>query len=78
MAEKVKMYWSKRNKDWTFNYPDRSGKLLMGVFVDMLKTTGHRTDWQQDLKTILRDHGYDPDTFQITCKKLTNPTKSRS
>jgi hypothetical protein len=69
MSEKIKLIWSKQAKDWKFYWPDHEGKALMGVFVDMVKTKGHRTDWQKELYDMLIAHGYDPTTFTITCKK---------
>jgi hypothetical protein len=66
----IKLFWSKKDKDWKFNYPDRAGKSLMGVFFDLIKTKGHRMDWEIELSDILRAHGYDPTTFEITCKKI--------
>lgn len=71
--DKIKLVWSKKAKDWKFHWPDNAGAHLRGVFFDMVKTTGHRTDWQKELSEMLRDHGYDPTTLQITCKKLTPP-----
>ncbi len=67
---KIKLFWSKRNKDWTFNYPDNAGKTLMGIFFEMVKTTGHRCDFKRELKDMLNDHGYDYKTLKITCDKL--------
>lgn len=66
----VKLSWSKREKDWIFDFPDWLGRGLSGPFFDMTKTTGHRTDWERDLKTMLTDHGYDYKTFKITVEKL--------
>lgn len=70
MAEQIKLYWSKREKDWTFSYPDNSGHSIMGVFFDMLKVDEHRTTWDENLKKMLTDRGYDYTTLKMTCKKL--------
>jgi hypothetical protein len=70
---KIKLYWSKRNKDWTFFYPDLAGNHLAPVFLDMVKSPLPYGDPSKDLRTLLREKGYDPDTLQITCKKLTPP-----
>lgn len=70
---KIKLFWSKKDKDWRFSYPDTDGKYLMGVFFDLIKTKGHRMDWQKDLDQMIREHDYDPTTLQITCKKLPTP-----
>jgi hypothetical protein len=72
--KQIKLIWSKREKDWKFYYPDNSGRALRGVFFDMVKTTGHRTDWQKELAEMLRSHGYDPSTLKITCKRINPPT----
>lgn len=55
-----------------FNYPDNDGGNLMCVFFDILKTTGHRIDWQKGLKDILTEHGYDYKTLKNTCDKIKN------
>lgn len=68
-AKKIKLWWSKKDKDWKFKYPDRAGRSLMAVFFDLVKTKGHRMDWEVDLPEILKAHGYDPETFTITCNK---------
>lgn len=68
--EKIQLRWSKREKDWLFKYPDNAGNTMMGVFFDMVKTTGHRTDWEEDLITMLTERGYDHKTFKITCDKI--------
>lgn len=65
----IKLRWSKSDKDWKFSYPDRAGRGLMGVFFDLLKTTGHRMDWEKTLEQMLDEHGYDKTTLTITCKK---------
>lgn len=70
MENRVELKWSKREKDWIFNYPDLKGSTLTGIFFDMVKTTGHRTDWDEDLKTLLTNRGYDYTTLKITCKKI--------
>lgn len=70
----IKLFWSKTDKDWKFSYPDREGRALMGPFFDMIKTTGHRTDWLKELSEMLKEHGYDPTTLKITCKKATPPS----
>lgn len=75
---KLVLKWSKRQRDWLVNYEDRAGKHLCGVLFDMVKTTGHRVDWQQDLKTILTEKGYDYTTLKITCKKLVEPNPEES
>jgi len=67
--KKIELRWSKRERDWLFNYPDNAGCTMMGVFFDMVKTTGHRTDWQQELKKMLEERGYDYTTLKITCQK---------
>lgn len=72
MNKQIKLKYSKREKDYIFNYPDNAGCLLMGVFFDILKTNGHRIDWQQDLKDMLTEHGYDYKTLKITCNKIKN------
>ena len=66
----VVMKWNKKEQDWYFTYPDRLGKGLMGPFFDMTKTTGHRIDWEQNLKSMLSEAGYDYTTFKITCDKI--------
>lgn len=68
--DKIKLFWSKKEKDWMFKYPDDAGNSLTGVFFEMLKTTGHRMDWEEDLKKMLTDRGYDYTTLTITCKKI--------
>lgn len=68
--KKIQLRWSKKENDWLFNYPDNAGKSMMGVFFDMVKTTGHRTDWEQGLMTMLTERGYDYRTLRITCDKL--------
>jgi hypothetical protein len=65
----IKLKWSKRENDWLFDYPDNNGKSLMGVFFEMTKTTGHRVDWEEDLKTMLTNAGYDYTTLKITVSK---------
>jgi hypothetical protein len=65
----IKLKWSKRENDWVFDYPDNSGKFLMGVFFEMMKTTGHRVDWEENLKTMLTNAGYDYTTLKITVSK---------
>jgi len=65
----IKLKWSKRENDWIFDYPDNKGESLMGIFFDMMKTTGHRTDWEEDLKTMLTNAGYDYTTLKITVSK---------
>ncbi len=70
MENKIELKWSKREKDWIFNYPNWDGGTLTGVFFDMVKTTGHRTDWKEELKTLLANSGYDYTTLKITCKKI--------
>ena len=67
--EKIILRWSRKENDWLFDYPDSAGRSLMGPFFDMMKTTGHRTDWQQDLKPMLEEQGYDYTTLKITVKK---------
>ena len=69
--KELKLRWSKKENDWVAHYPDLAGKSMIGVLFDMVKTTGHRIDWEEDLKTMLTERGYDYTTFQITCKKLT-------
>jgi hypothetical protein len=66
---KIKLKWSKKENDWIFDYPDNKGKSLMGVFFDMMKTSGNRTDWEDDLKTMLTNAGYDYTTLKITVSK---------
>lgn len=66
---KIELKWSKREKDWIFNYPDNDGCSLMGVFFEMTKTTGHRTDWQEELKDMLEERGYDYTSLKITVNK---------
>lgn len=68
--KQVKLKWSKREKDWLFDWPDNAGATLAGVFFGMTQTTGHRTDWQEDLKKMLTDRGYDYKSFRIICDKL--------
>lgn len=68
--KQIKLRWSKRERDWLFDYPDLAGKSLMGVFFEMMKTTGHRIDWQEDLKSMLAEKGYDYQTLKITCDKI--------
>ena len=65
----IKLKWSKREKDWVFDYPDNNGKSLMGVFFEMTKTTGHHVDWEENLKTMLTNAGYDYTTLKITVSK---------
>lgn len=67
--EKIELKWSNKENDWLFNYPDNAGKSMADVFFDMIKTTGHRTDWKQDLKQMLEERGYDYSTLKITVKK---------
>lgn len=45
---------------------------MMGVFFEMVKTTGHRTDFKEGLMTMLAERGYDYRTLKITCDKLTD------
>lgn len=68
--KQIKLRWSKKEKDWLFDSHDEEGYLLAGVFFGMIKTTGHRTDWQESLISILTEKGYDYKTFKITCDKL--------
>ena len=68
--KQIKLIYSKKEKDWLFNFPDNEGNSLAGVFFDMVKTTGHRTDWFRDLKIILTEKGYDYKSFKITCDKI--------
>lgn len=68
--KKVKLFWSKREKDWMFVWPDNAGSSLRGIFFGMTKTTGNRVDWEEDLKKILTDRGYDYKTLRITCNKI--------
>lgn len=70
MKEEIKLCWSKKEEDWLFSYPDLAGKSLMGVFFDLIKTTGHRMDWEQSLSNMLKERGYDPTTLKIICKKI--------
>jgi len=67
---KLTLKWSKREKDWLCNYPDNAGSSLMGVLFDMTNVNKHRTQYDQDLKTMLTEHGYDYTTFKITVDKL--------
>jgi hypothetical protein len=68
--KQIKLRWSIKENDWLFDYPDNDGKSIMGVFFDMVKTTGHRVDWQQELKEMLTERGYDYKSFKITCDKI--------
>lgn len=68
--EKIKLSWSKKENDWVFDYPDNSGHTMAGVLFEMIKTTGHRIDWEEDLMTMLSERGYDYKTLKITCNKL--------
>jgi len=68
--KQIKLRWSKKENDWQFDYPDNAGSTMTGVFFGMVKTTGHRTDWQEELKAMLTERGYDYRTFKITCDKL--------
>jgi hypothetical protein len=70
MGKQVKLRWSTKENDWIAKYPDNAGKSLVGILFDMLKTEGHRINWEEDLKTILQDRGYDYKTFTITVKKM--------
>jgi hypothetical protein len=67
---RIELKWSKKENDWVFNYPDNMGSTMMGVFFDMVKTSGHKTDWEQGLITMLAERGYDYRTFKIVCDKL--------
>lgn len=71
--DRIRLVWSKLEKDWRFSYPDNAGHSLAGVFFDMVKTTGHRVDWRDDLKNMLANHGYDFQTLKITCDKISTP-----
>jgi hypothetical protein len=64
----LKLYWSKREQDWMVFYPDLAGKSMRGPVFGMTQTTGRRMDWEQDLKAMLTDRGYDYTTFRITVK----------
>ena len=68
--KKIQLRWSKKERNWLFSYPDDAGKSMMGVFFDMVKATGRRTDWEQGLMTMLAERGYDYRTLRITCDKL--------
>lgn len=68
--KKVVLNYNNKKKDFIFEYTDNNGKSLMAVFFNMIKTTGHRTDFKMNLEEILKYYGYDVNTFKITCKKL--------
>lgn len=69
MKDAIQLKWSKREKDWIFHWPDNQGSSLKGVFFEMIKTSGHRVDFEQDLIKMLDERGYDYTTLKITCKK---------
>ncbi len=74
--KKIVLKWSNRENDWKFYYPDNAGCLMMGVFFDIIKTTGHRIDWKEDLNKMLTDRGYDYKTLKITCEKINDKNKT--
>jgi len=67
--KQIKLRWSKRENDWLFDGPDTKGHTMAGVFFDMVKTTGYRIDWEEELIKMLTDRGYDYKTLKITCDK---------
>lgn len=67
--KKIELKWSKRENDWVFHYPDNAGKSMMGVLFDMVKISGHRMDWETDLKTMLEERGYDYKSLRIFINK---------
>lgn len=71
-GDKIKLRWSKPDKDWKFQCTDRKGYSMMGVFFDLIKTKGHRMDWKETLEDMLTERGYDYTTLTITCKKKKN------
>lgn len=67
--KRIELKWSKNQRDWMFSYPDNEGCSIMCVFFDMLKVSEHRVTWDEDLKKMLEDRGYDYKTLKITVDK---------
>ena len=53
-----RLRWSRKEKDWLFEYNDRGGKSLMGLFFDMLKIEKN-IDWIKN-KWVHGDYESDP------------------
>jgi hypothetical protein len=57
MNDGFRLRWSKKEKDWLFEYNDNAGKSLMSLFFDMLKIEKN-IDW---LKRKWMNGNYDTD-----------------
>jgi len=69
-AQKIQLRWSKKENDWVFNFPDNTGKTMMGTFFDMVKVETPTNDGDKGLIDMLTERGYDYRTLNIICEKL--------
>lgn len=75
--KRITLKWGNKEDDWKFEWPDNNGKSLMGVFFDMIKTTGHRVDWQENLAKMLHERGYDYKTLKLTVDRYDENSKEK-
>lgn len=72
--------WSKKERDWIVDYPDRNGKIVGAAFFNMFSlfmawkekkdTTYILPDLSNKFSAYLKEAGYDPESMRITIKKL--------
>jgi hypothetical protein len=75
----VKLFWTEKEKDWNFKYPDNAGGSMAGLFFDMLKIEEnikflqpnilHPKDIPPTLIQFLEERGYDYTTLKLTIQK---------
>jgi len=69
MKPKVVVKWSKKEQDWISKYPEwenRNARILGNNFFTMIQEF---EKWKsEELRKVLSDAGFDPDTFTITVK----------
>ena len=66
---KVTLKWSKRERDWIVNWPEwknGNARILGNNFFTMIQEF---EKWKgEDLRKVISDAGFDPDSFTISVK----------